>query len=282
MLSFKLRLRFAGFFWFCLLPVCVCATGNIDEDSKNAWAENTGWVNAAPMNGGMTVWFNGTSGYLTGIAWGENIGWIKLGNSSGGPYNNGSVADWGVNLNSASNLAGYAWGENVGWIKFDPANGGVKIDMTTGRLSGNAWGENVGWISFNGTAPDYNVRTQAFDKQSRGTPIWWLMNYGIGDEDDVDIKGIPVWQDYVADTDPTNPDSYLHITAISKSPVVTVYFPSSARRFYTLQRCDNLLTGDWTDVAKQIGVQGSGGLDSLQDMTSATQQFYRITVQVEP
>lgn len=282
MLSFKLRVLLAVFSCFFILPVCVWATGNIDEASKNAWTENTGWVNAAPVNGGVTMWFNGTSGYLTGTAWGENIGWIKLGGNSGGPYKNSSVTDWGVNLNSASNLTGYAWGENVGWIKFDPDNGGVTIDMTTGRLVGNAWGENIGWVSFKGTSSDYNVRTMAFDKQSRGTPLWWLMNYGIGDEDDADIKGIPVWQDYVADTDPTNPDSYLHITAISKSPAVTVYFPSSARRFYTLQRRDNLLTGDWTNVAEQIGVQGDGGLDSLQDTAPATRQFYRVTVTVSP
>lgn len=265
----------------CLLATRVSATPGIDPTNKFAWAENAGWANAAPTNGGVTVRFNGTSGYLTGSAWAENIGWIKLGDNSGGPYNNVSATDWGVNLNSASNLTGYAWGENVGWLKFDPAHSAVTIDMTTGRLSGNAWGENIGWISFKGTAPDYNVRTLAFDTQPQGTPGWWLANYGLSDENGIGVKGIPVWQDYVADTNPTNLDSNLRITAISNRPA-TVYFPSSAKRYYTLQRRADLKSGSWTNVTAKVNIQGSGGIYSLQDTTSATQQFYRVTVKVSP
>ena len=149
--------------WACLATTCVRANGNIDSTNKYAWAQNTGWANAAPTHGGVTVHFNGTSGYLTGLAWGENIGWIKLGSSAGGPYVNSSASDWGVNLNAAGHLVGLAWGENVGWIKFNPSNSVVTINMTTGRFIGYAWGENIGWVSFKGTAPDYNVRTLAFD-----------------------------------------------------------------------------------------------------------------------
>lgn len=278
----KSRLLLPAFVWICQLSANVWATGNIDPTNKNVWAENAGWVNAASTHGGVTVHFDGTSGYLTGYAWGENIGWIKLGDNSGGPYNNISATDWGVNLNSAGNLTGYAWGENVGWIKFNPDYSAVTIDMNTGRLNGNAWGENIGWVCFKGTAPDYNVRTLAFDQQPQGTPNWWLANYGLSDENSIGIKEIPVWQDYVADTDPTNPDSYLYLTAISTQPAATVYFPSSARRYYTLQRRDSLLAGNWTNVTAQVGLQGSGGLYSLQDTTSATQQFYRVTVKVSP
>lgn len=278
--KFKTPLSVLTFFY--LLSSSVWAAGNIDATNKNAWAENAGWVNAAPPTSGVTVRFSGTSGYLTGYVWGENIGWIKLGDSSGGPYNNISANDWGVNLNSASNLTGYAWGENVGWIKFDPVNGGVILDMTTGRLSGNAWGENIGWIRFKGNAPDYNVRTLAFDQQPQGTPNWWLANYGLSSENTIGIKGIPAWQDYVADTDPTNPDSYLRITAISNRPAATVYFSSSARRYYTLQRRGNLLSGEWTNVTTQVGIQGSGGLVSLQDTATSTQRFYRVAVKVSP
>jgi hypothetical protein len=281
MMNAKSRLPLFVFINFCLLSANVWASGNIDATNKIAWAENAGWANASPTNGGVTVRFNGMSGYLTGYAWGENIGWIKLGDNSGGPYNNISATDWGVNLNSASNLTGYAWGENVGWIKFDPAVGGVKIDMANGRLSGNAWGENIGWVCFKGTTPDYNVRTLAFDTQPQGTPSWWLINYGFSGENDVGVKGNPVWKDYVADTNPTNLDSYFCITAISNWPA-TVYFPSSAKRYYTLQRRSNLLSGDWTNVTANIDIQGSGGVYSLQDTTSVTQQFYRVTVKVLP
>ena len=79
--------------WVCLVLSGAQASENIDPTNKYAWTENTGWVSAAPTNGGVTVHFDGTSGFLTGLAWGENIGWIKLGADSGGPYANTSAAD---------------------------------------------------------------------------------------------------------------------------------------------------------------------------------------------
>ena len=155
-----LRLSASALAWACLVLPCAWAAGNIDPTNKNAWTENAGWANASPTNGGVTVYFDGTNGYLTGLAWGENIGWIKLGDNTGGPYNNTSATDWGVNLTS-SNLSGYAWGENVGWIKFNSAYHQATIEMATGRFNGYAWGETIGWVRFKGTAPDYNVRTLA-------------------------------------------------------------------------------------------------------------------------
>jgi len=261
---------------------CAWASTGMDSTNKYAWSENAGWVNAAPTNGGVAVYYNGTSGYLTGFAWGENIGWIKLGNSSGGPYANNSATNWGVNLDAAGNLSGFAWGENIGWLKFNSAFHQATINMVTGCFEGYAWGENIGWVHFKGTAPDYNVRTLAFDTQPRGTPNWWLDLYGIGSENNLGIKGIPVWQDYVADTDPTNPASYFHIVAISNQPSPAVYYPSSSRRYYTLQWRASLMEGAWSNVTSRTGIPGSGGLDALQDTTNATQRFYRVEVKVSP
>jgi hypothetical protein len=240
-----------------------------------------GWVNASPTNGGVTVHYNGTSGYLAGLAWGENIGWIKMGSDAGAPYANTSVSNWGVNLDTEGNLSGYAWGENVGWIKFDSVYSSVTIDMATGRFTGYAWGENIGWVSFKGTAPDYNVRTLAFDKQPQGTPKWWLENYDVTENYDAG-DGVLAWQKYVMDTDPNVQGDYLRITAISNLPPATVTFSSSARRYYTLQRRDAVQTGDWINVVTQTGIPGEVGLTTLRDTTAATQQFYRVEVTVTP
>jgi hypothetical protein len=253
----------------------------MDPTNKTAWSENTGWVNAAPAHGGVTVCYDGTQGYVKGFAWGENIGWIKLGNGSAGPYANAGASDWGVNLDAASNLAGYAWGENVGWIKFDPAHGGVTLDKATGRFDGNVWGEAIGWVRFKGADPAYLVRTTVFEAQPQGTPNWWLENYAVAEADD-EGDGIPAWQEYVADTDPTNAASYFRITAMDNPPLAKVHFPSSSSRYYTLQRRQDLLTGSWTNVTGQTGIQGAGGLDSLHETEDAEQQFYRVEVRLSP
>lgn len=265
----------------CMAIPYAWAVGNIDPTNKHAWAENTGWVNALPSNGVVTVTFDGTSGYVSGLAWGENIGWIKLGADSGGPYANSSATNWGVNLDEAAHLSGYAWGENVGWIKFSPAHSGVSIDMVTGRFDGFAWGENIGWLHFKGSQPDYNVRTLAFDTQPAGTPNWWLATYGVAEDFD-EGDHVPAWQEFLADTDPTNPASYFRIEAISNGLPATVFFPSSARRYYTLQGCSNLTTGVWTNVEAQIAIHGAGGLQSLADATATTQRSYRVQVSVSP
>jgi uncharacterized membrane protein len=142
-----------------LLAVSVAlAAGNIDPTHKWAWSTNTGWLNFAPDNGGVTVY----SDHLEGYAWGENIGWIRLGTCAGGSpctHANTSATDYGVNNDGVGHLSGYAWGTNVGWINFAPANGGVTIDPLTGDFDGYAWGENVGWIHFQNASPAYKVNT---------------------------------------------------------------------------------------------------------------------------
>ena len=135
------------------------AAGNIDPTNKWAWGANTGWINFAPDNGGVTVY----SDHLEGYAWGENIGWIRLGTYTGGgshTYANDAAGAYGVNNDGAGHLSGYAWGANVGWINFDPDGAEqVTIDPATGDFNGYAWGENVGWINFRNASPAYKVST---------------------------------------------------------------------------------------------------------------------------
>jgi hypothetical protein len=270
--------------WAFLVLPCAWATGNMDPTDKHAWTENTGWANAAPTSGGVTVHYNGTSGYLTGLAWGENIGWIKLGDDSGGPYANTSATDWGVNLNAASNLSGLAWGENVGWIKFDSAYSSLAIDMASGRFNGDAWGENIGWVRFKGAAPDYNVRTVAFDKQPQGTPNWWLAYHNVTEGYDAG-DGVAAWRKYVMDVDPTVSDNYLRITAMTNAPAgrAVAFTPASTRRYYTLTRREDLITGGWSNVVGQVAVSfGSAGEKTMQDTDTAARAFYRVNVTVTP
>lgn len=274
------------FVFLCFVLVSLSASAaNIDHVNKYAWSENAGWANCSPSGGGVTVHFNGTSGYLSGYAWAENLGWIKMGDDMGGPYANSSSTDWGVNLDGAGNLSGYAWGENVGWIRFASVFNQARIDMATGQFDGFAWGENIGWIRFKGAAANYNVRTFAFETQPRGTPKWWLDLYSIGDENDLGVKGYPAWQDCVADTDPNDPNSYFHMVSLSNAQhVATVGFtPSSLHRYYTLDRRTNMIAGGWAHVPGQISQPGSGGTGTLRDTNAPVpSSFYSIQVGTTP
>jgi hypothetical protein len=258
------------------------ASSGIDPASKYAWAENAGWVNAAAAStNGMVLRFDGTTGFFSGYAWGENIGWINIGSSSGGPYSNDNATNWGVNMDAQGCLSGYAWGENVGWINFAPTGGGVTIDLATGRFDGHAWGENIGWIGFRGDIPGFGVRTLACDTQPQGTPNWWLDHFGVTEDDD-EGDAVPAWMEYIADTDPTDAESLFRVLGVTVSDSVSVVFPSSARRFYTLECEASLSTNLWRGVAGQTNVRGSEGLGRLVGVPASTQQFYRVRVTVSP
>jgi hypothetical protein len=133
----------------------------LNDDSKYAYGENLGWINAQPLGpGGSGVEVSDSS--LTGWAWSENAGWISLSctNTSCG------LVSFGVTNNGCGTLGGYAWSENLGWIGFAPSTCGgdptcgVKISPTTGIFSGRAWSENAGWMTFSSSGPSpYRVAT---------------------------------------------------------------------------------------------------------------------------
>ncbi|MEI6234625.1 MAG: hypothetical protein WCT04_16340 [Planctomycetota bacterium] len=131
------------------------ATGTIDPVAKYVYAENAGYINFAPSNGGVAV----THTFLSGFAWCESVGWIKLG-SGNGPYTNTNSTDWGVNVTysggvaSDGMLSGYGWSETTGWINFASTNGGVTIGASDGKFDGYAWSETVGWLHFNKLSTD--------------------------------------------------------------------------------------------------------------------------------
>lgn len=262
----------------CITGMCASATGNIDPTNKYAWAENAGWVNFAPSNGGVEVYFNGEGGYLAGYAWSESVGWIKLGDGTG-PYGNTSASDWGVNMAKNSNLTGYAWGQNIGWIKFNPSTSQVVIDQDNGQFQGEAWGENVGWIRFKGVSPAYNVRTMEFAKHPLGTPDWWLTMHGVSETYD-EGDGRPAWQEYIADTDPDSASSYFRIVALTNDVTRRAYFQSSSNRWYTLRWRNDFQTGGWSNISDQADIRGVGGYDSLRDTNTVAARFYQVGVKV--
>jgi hypothetical protein len=243
----------------------------IDTAQRYAYGENVGWINAGTTNSlPLTLRFDGTNGTLSGYAWGENIGWVCFPTNGFG----------GVTLDASGHLAGYAWGENVGWINF-PTNGhgGVSINPANGAFSGHAWGVNIGWISFSNAT--HSVRTVAFDRQGQGTPNWWLTHYGVSESYDAG-DGVPAWQKYVMDVDPTNAGNGLAITTITNDGVADVTFtPTSSRRFYSLLRRTDLgPSGSWVAVPAQSRVPGSSGAaQTLRDTNASPNTFFAIHVE---
>jgi len=85
-------------------------------------------------------------------------------------------------------------------------------------------------------------------------------------------------EEYIADTNPTNSLSFFFVEAMSNTTYCALYFQSSSNRMYSMEYCDQLVTGLWTGVAGQTNQAGAGGADSLVDTNRTTAAAYRLRV----
>ena len=89
----------------------------------------------------------------------------------------------------------------------------------------------------------------AGDKTSSGVPYEWLAQYGItnNQESAVDVDsdgdGHTTGQEYVADTNPTNPASVFSVMTGANGLEVP---DSSTNRLYSYEATDDLISGNWT------------------------------------
>lgn len=213
----------------CALLTASAAT-SINPANHFAYGANIGWQDwrGDVANGAVIGQFT-----CSGFIYAANVGWIHLGN--GAPannlhYQNNSASDYGVNHDGGGNLRGYAYGANIGWLTFTnrDANGalydGPKVDLLTGKFSGYVWSANCGWISLSNSQA--HVQTDSIgkgkDSDGDGLPDDWEINYAgntstLDGTGDADGDGQSDLAEYLADTNPLDPNSVLAITLYQAS-----------------------------------------------------------------
>jgi hypothetical protein len=265
--------------------ISVHGTTTIDATHNDAYGANIGWINAqGDVSNGMVVGQAFCSGYM----YSGNCGWIHLGDgtpANGTAYANNSATDYGINHDGLGNLTGYAYGANIGWINFEQTYGKPKVNLTTGILSGYAYGANVGWISLN-TAQGY-VKTVSMDAgpdtDSDNIPDAWELSQTnsltifTGGGADFDHDGVSDRNEYLADTDPSDPSDLLLITDLSVSGTTNILtWTAKPTREYTLQSAVALSNGmSWVDGAPSIPSSGPEMTNVVTGITNST-RFYRI------
>lgn len=150
-------------------------------------------------------------------------------------------------------------------------------------------GWNIDDITFSGS-PTLSSSNSIGSIAPLGTSLSWLLEYGLTNDAfnieelmDTDGDGVPNWQEYIADTDPTNRNSYFHIVAVSGSPSWEVFFVSSPARLYSLEYSTNLVFSNaWSGVGGQSGITGAAGTTMLDDTNRSGALFYRVRAQVPP
>jgi hypothetical protein len=129
------------------------------------------------------------------------------------------------------------------------------------------------------------------DSDNDGIPDWWMLQYfghptgQAADEsfstDDTDGDGVSNYAEFLAGTDPTNPQSYLHVvSSVQQSNDESISWSAVGGHSYVVQAASGLGgTNGFTDISPVISVDGDGeSTNSFVEPGGATNgnRFYRI------
>jgi len=267
------------------MAAIAAAQSTISASAKQAYAANAGWIDwRTSAADGVVV----TQTCLSGKAYAANFGWINLGNgapTNGHSYSNTSAGDFGVNLADSGALTGYAYGANVGWIVFEQTQGQPRLDFLTGDFSGYAYSANLGWIAL-ATPVSTLATTSVAAPDSDGDGIadaYEMLHCGtlsvMNATSNLDGDPASDLQEYLSNTDPNDPNSYLRIThqAYTNPPdQVTLTFTTSGNRLYSIEH-DTDLAGPWTDsgLGRFAPDAGATTLRTIP-FTAGNHRFFRV------
>lgn len=171
-----------------------------------------------------------------------------------------------------------------------PTNRPLRITATPGVHF--TWGEWSGVVNTTANPavfylPDSTSVTGTFVARcgnTYGVPNWWLAQYNLptnqaGAAADTDVDRYFNWEEYFADTVPTNRNSALNLVSIRRTNSIAVWITCTNSRVYDLEYTDHLVTGAWVEIPSQARIPGAaGGLMSLIDTNTIYPRCYRVRV----
>lgn len=166
-------------------------------------------------------------------------------------------------------------------VSFAVTNFSVSVtddfDSTPRPLDGNG----DGLARFDMGAHEFLLATA--DSNVDGIPDGWTHRFGL-DPTSLNVAGAnpdndphTTFEEWIADTNPTNAASYFQIASITWP--ASVSFLSSSNRHYTLFASTDLSESNtFSSVTGQTNVPGNGGLQTLSDTANSTAKFYRVGI----
>lgn len=163
------------------------------------------------------------------------------------------------------------------------ANSGAIVYTATPGYSGT---DSFAFITHDGITSSTTATITlnvAVQYATNGVPYWWLAAYVLtnGGFDvnalaDPDHDGVPTWAEYVAQTDPTNADSFLRIIQFDNGSLA--FTPVSTGRIYSIEETGYLGSSNWLPgTALHLG---TGSVMRLSLTNAQPIRFYRVRVQI--
>ena len=266
----------------------LAGTSTLGEGDSYAWAANIGWIELIPQrpNSGDGIIVSDTN--LSGYGWSDSTGWINFGDgtpSNGIRYANSTGTDSGVNHDGAGNLSGLAWSANLGWINFgwwtaNPSDANrPHIDLMNGVFTGYAWSTTTGWINL-GTGL---LKTDSIcrpDADGDGISDAWEIEIAeapslLTATGDYDGDGITDLNEYLAGTNPIDPESHLHILDYQPGKGnSSLTWTSNGARVYRIGQSTDLQAWTWSNY--EPGTEGMEQTTRSQTHPLGDRRFFRV------
>jgi hypothetical protein len=183
-------------------------------------------------------------------------------------------------------------GVNLTAVDDNPGNG---VSFYTINMRNQAQTHQVETVGTNTFTFALGFRAYPSDWSGDGMPNEWVDQYGLstnaqgGAQQDADGDNLKNVQEYIAGTDPNNPNDYLAFQqSVSSSTGITVRFPTKTQRQYTIDYINgSLVSPNWA-TATPTPINGTGGVYEWVDNgtqttpapQTATNRYYKVNVKL--
>jgi hypothetical protein len=98
---------------------------------------------------------------------------------------------------------------------------------------------------------------------------------------DLDLDGMRNRDEYVAGTDPIDPQSYLRLDQSTIASQANLVVAAVSNRTYTVQFSDSLETGSWSNLT-QLLARPTNRVELIPDPNWTTNRYYRLVLPAQP